>query len=450
LGGAIFNGGGTVTVRNSTFTRNFAVRGLPGGDNARRGADAGGAIFSLQGFLTVENTTISGNETTGGFGGILFDNRELAECDPGLVGACINEVGFFTLRNTIVAHNGVGFAGPDECAEISPAESGFESAGNLITQNSGTSPCSGVVSSDDPQLGPLQKNGGLTPTMAIASLQGSPAQNAADATTSLATDQRGLERPQMGGFDIGAFELCVNHLQQPCVISAGALDTTPLTVAASSMGSGTTTPAPGDYAIESDSVVLLTAVPSANHCFVSWNGDVTIPTSATTTVILNRPQAVTANFASVVTTAIARPMLYPPNHNLVNVGLTATENCNQPASFQVQVLSNEGDQAATDNHEAGLSPDAASIGVNTLKLRAERAGDGDGRVYLIVVRASDSAGNTGFSCGTAVVPHDSSAASVRSVNNRAAVARAYCDSTGASPPGYIAVGNGPIIGPKNK
>jgi len=74
----------------------------------------------------------------------------------------------------------------------------------------------------DPLLGPLQDNGGPTPTHAL--LPGSPAIDAiphADCTydddgnpatpeVPLATDQRGVARPQWIGCDIGAFEAFVN------------------------------------------------------------------------------------------------------------------------------------------------------------------------------------------------------------------------------------------------
>jgi hypothetical protein len=54
-------------------------------------------------------------------------------------------------------------------------------------------------------LGSLANNGGETDTMAL--LTGSPAINAGDPSKCPATDQRGLPRPQLGGCDIGAYEV---------------------------------------------------------------------------------------------------------------------------------------------------------------------------------------------------------------------------------------------------
>ena len=74
---------------------------------------------------------------------------------------------------------------------------GFTAGGDLINTN--------------PQLGPLQNNGGLTPTRAIA--PGSPAVDAGSCTnvvgTTLSIDQRLVAVPQPAGgkCDIGAYEL---------------------------------------------------------------------------------------------------------------------------------------------------------------------------------------------------------------------------------------------------
>src|SRR5262245_34535661 len=98
-------------------------------------------------------------------------------------------------------------------------------------------------------------------------------------------------------------------------------------------------------------------------------------------------------------------MLRQNNHNLVNVGLAATTTdgpCPAP-SMAVQVFGDEDDQTPTGAKQ-NFSPDAKNIAVGTLRLRAERVGNLDGRVYLIVVSATDQAGGTGFATATVVVP----------------------------------------------
>jgi hypothetical protein len=139
------------------------------------------------------------------------------------------------------------------------------------------------------------------------------------------------------------------------------------------------------------------------------------------------------------------------NHNLVNVGLgaTATDACSAaPTSFTVQVFGDEDDQTPTSLNSV-FSPDAANIGIGSLRLRAERIDSGNGRVYLMVVRGSDGSGNSGFACRTVVMPNNSSAASLASVNSQAATAKVFCEANaGAAPVGYFVIGDGPIIGPK--
>ena len=93
------------------------------------------------------------------------------------------------------------------------------------------------------------------------------------------------------------------------------------------------------------------------------------------------------------------------------------------------------------------SPDAKNLAADTLRLRAERKGDGDGRVYLIVVTATDESGNTAFSCTTVVVPKSLKKGDT-TVNDQAAAARAVCEANdGAPPPGFFVCGDGLVIGP---
>jgi uncharacterized repeat protein (TIGR01451 family) len=154
------------------------------------------------------------------------------------------------------------------------------------------------------------------------------------------------------------------------------------------------------------------------------------------------------NPAPVVQTAVATDLLPQNNHNLVNVGLTASATdaaCPVPP-LAVQVFSDEDDQAPTTE----FSPDAADIAPQTLRLREERVGrHGDGRVYLIVVSATDEAGGTGFATATVGVPLSQSAAHIASVDEQAAAAKAFADTNGGVPPaGYFLIGDGPVVGPK--
>jgi hypothetical protein len=68
-----------------------------------------------------------------------------------------------------------------------------------------------------------------------------------------------------------------------------------LTTAANPTNGGTVTPSSGTY-YAANSVVNLTATPNANYVFSSWTGNVANANNASTTVTMNAPQSVTANF----------------------------------------------------------------------------------------------------------------------------------------------------------
>jgi len=95
----------------------------------------------------------------------------------------------------------------------------------------------------------------------------------------------------------------------------------------------------------------------------------------------------------------AKPnILWPPNHKMVPVVVTATPSgdCIAIACQIVSVTSNE-----------ALAPDDVVItGALTVNLRAERSGNGSGRVYTIMVQCTDAAGNVATRTVTVTVPHD--------------------------------------------
>jgi hypothetical protein len=159
---------------------------------------------------------------------------------------------------------------------------------------------------------------------------------------------------------------------------------------------------------------------------------------------VSRGQVMEAVDVPVVDCTVAQQSLWPPNHDLVNVGLTASaQTSTGPLPVTINVFSNEDDEENTG--DGNFSPDATSP---PLRLRAERKGNGDGRIYLIRASATGPSGVAGFGCCTAVVPQMPNAAGLSAVLTRADAAEAACDAGGTVPPGFVAVGDGPVIGPK--
>ncbi len=292
LGGAIFSHNGTVVIQNSTFTRNEAFAGSNPFDScdavsclrATAGVGEGAALFAVNGSLTVQNSTLAGNFTSGTDSLPAEGSGIVVDLESGVPTS-------FTLENTIIFTEV-----NDRACFYSPGVQASGS-GNLIGNNSG---CPGVVSSADPLLGPLQRNSpGLTPTMAITAA--SPALDAADPATSLASDQRGLDRPQGNGFDIGAFEKCrsLGPVLGDFCDTVGPIKEVPptaqLTMLVSPPGSGTTAPTTNSFPV--GSIIPVGAIPNPGYAFAVWTGPVTDPASITSTVIVDHDLTVTANFA---------------------------------------------------------------------------------------------------------------------------------------------------------
>ena len=151
--------------------------------------------------------------------------------------------------------------------------------------------------------------------------------------------------------------------------------------------------------------------------------------------------------APVVACSVAVASLTVPNHELVDVGLaaSATDVCDGALAVGVTVFADEDDEMETG--DGNFSPDARDAAPGSLRLRAERSGNGDGRVYLVVASATDGGGNSALDCCTVAVPRDHSAAAIFSVNAQAAAARDHCLTNGSAPDGFFTVGDGPVVGP---
>jgi hypothetical protein len=159
--------------------------------------------------------------------------------------------------------------------------------------------------------------------------------------------------------------------------------------------------------------------------------------------------AVVDTIAPVVTCSVAASIINQTNHSLINVGLggTAVDSCEGQAPITVNVFADETDDE--DTGDGKYSPDAKDLELGSLRLRAERKGTGDGRVYLVIVEATDSSGNRGSSCCTVAVPRSNLQSARTAVEAQADAARTFCEENdGMAPPGYFTVGDGPLLGPK--
>ena len=299
LGGAIFNMQGSLTVTNSTLTAN---RAIAGSDSVPVRAEAhGGAVFNLNGTFTAVGSTLAANTAIDGTSiyNLVYD---------GATGRTAQT----TLRDTIVAR-GAGVAdlvssqpetvagGSTDLGSASAAVEAFDIVQTMASEVFGT--ISGSPLTADPLLGPLQDNGGPTPTMAPAA--GSPAIDAGSAS-GLGTDQRGDPRPvdfpalpdAIGGdgADIGAVEVqsaCTGQSDpsQPChtltVVLAGG-------GAGSVTGAGISCPGSCSGNYLAGTTVTLTPTAAPGSTFSGWSGGCTGTGACVLAISTNR--TVTATF----------------------------------------------------------------------------------------------------------------------------------------------------------
>ncbi len=198
-----------MTVNNSTLSHNST----PG---------SGGGIINL-GVLIMNDSTLSAN-TAGAYGGGLYHGGTSARLfhltiagnladalatGAGQGGGIANRTGLtIGISNSLLAENHAGILA-DDCVGNPITSHDY----NYIQSNLAClpNPLAHDISGGDALLGPLQNNGGATPTRAL--LTGSPAldqipsNQCLDSTaTAPHPDQRGVTRPVNGLCDIGAYE----------------------------------------------------------------------------------------------------------------------------------------------------------------------------------------------------------------------------------------------------
>lgn len=118
--------------------------------------------------------------------------------------------------------------------------------------------------------------------------------------------------------------------------------------------------------------------------------------------------SVADNEAPVITGAsVDKPVLSPPNHTMVpvTVNYSTTDNCT-PTSAITCSLSVTSNEPVDGTGDGDTSPDWEIVDAHNVRLRAERAGTSNDRIYTITITCTDGAGNAGSMTVTVKVPHD--------------------------------------------
>ncbi|HTX31041.1 MAG TPA: choice-of-anchor Q domain-containing protein [Solirubrobacteraceae bacterium] len=264
-GGGVMNAGGSLTVSDSTFRSNAAGNGGQGGTGglalvatggaggAGGPAGGGGGIESDGGSLSVTNSTFASNAAgsggAGGAGGAAPSSGGVGGAGgnggPGGSGGAVETVGTSAanLLQTTSAGNNAGAAGTGGAggsaatAGLSGTDGTGGSGGGLTAQGStitlqnsilalsegsncgsgildgghnlsfGDASCPATFSGGNPNLGPLQDNGGPAPTIGLQPGSAAIDQIPATGAGCTATDERGVKRPSGPKCDIGAYEV---------------------------------------------------------------------------------------------------------------------------------------------------------------------------------------------------------------------------------------------------
>jgi uncharacterized repeat protein (TIGR01451 family) len=118
--------------------------------------------------------------------------------------------------------------------------------------------------------------------------------------------------------------------------------------------------------------------------------------SSTAMVRVSNPAPLISN------ASVSKAELWPANHKMVDVTVNydLADNCGTPTS-NLSIGSNEPINGGGDGN---TSADWEVVNAHLVRLRAERSGNGNGRIYTITITATDSVGNPSNQTVTVKVP----------------------------------------------
>ena len=247
-GGGIQNNSGQLTINNSTISKNTSYSGaaiynsstnststITNSTISENISSLGSSIVHSYGQLHIRNSTISNN--TGYLsGGIKINGSASLNIESSTItantatryngGIYAGQNTTINIANSIIAKNG-------NDADIRNNQAIILSRGNNLIGNNlsveaiftpSTNDQTGTATTPlDPQLGPLQNNGGLTATHAL--LSGSPAINRGQTTET--RDQRGYSRnvtPDIGAYEFDGINQVITDTTPPTILRRTPLD----------------------------------------------------------------------------------------------------------------------------------------------------------------------------------------------------------------------------------
>lgn len=203
---------------------------------------------------------------------------------------------------------------------------------------------------------------------------------------------------------------------------------------------------------------------ASNEVRVYWEGGLLATINPTSTAMLTHSYVVTASGASAalefqgggtsdslgsmldavelnalpVITCNEPVVLWPPNHDLIDVSsaFSVTSQDDSPITYSIRVFSDE-PEASPDPGTGKHAPDFKDEhdGGRGVLVRSERQGNGNGRIYVAEITATNEHGSTSAICVLAVVPHDESEAALGAVLGEADAGVAPYEHGIASPRG---------------
>jgi hypothetical protein len=405
-GGGVYNAGGTLTITDSTINDNVAAFS-GGGIGAGAGVPAG-----TTGSVAINRSTISGNTAVRG-GGVAVATGTVMITDSAVVGntaaedggGIVNQSGgpatnMMTIINSTISDNTAARGGGIANAINAVRTTLLTITNSTISGNTGSSAGGGIINAP---LGTVNIRNTIT--------AGNTASSSPDVSGVLVSQGHNLIGDGSGGSGYTSTDLVgtaahpIDPKLGPLRDNGGPTQTRALLPGSPAIDAGDNAFAPGPYDQRGPGFARIV------------NGVIDIGAFEAQAAALT------------VQCSVATPVLPPPNHQLVYVGLSVQVS-DPSAAVTVQVFANDD----------ALSSDAADLAPGTLRLRSERQGGGSGRVYLIVVTATDAAGDVAVGVCTVVVPHDQSADALAAVEQQAADAEAYFLAFHTAPPGYALLG----------